>query len=224
MIYKALPFLALLGLVACGGNSGGGGSKNEEEISLGDAVDGVYHAHLRPLNPHSNGFLPHGGATFKIEGDVLTVKTFLDDDSAVIHRQSVHQGSSCPTAAHDSNHDGMIDYQEALRAVGKVLIPLDGKLSSQDAGAEIYPKGGSFTYTQSASITDMMNDLWAPDITPGDEFAKIHRGEGMKLVGRVVLIHGTYNSDQVLPTLSTRGSDPANLSIPVVCGVIQPVQ
>lgn len=105
-----IPFVTLFGLVACGGHSGGGdSSQKQDEIELGDAVDGVYHAHLRPLNPHASGFLPHGGATFKVAGDGLTVKTYLDDDSAVTHRQSVHVGSACPTSAHDSNHDGFID-------------------------------------------------------------------------------------------------------------------
>ena len=221
---KLIPCIALLPLVACGGGGGGGGgAQKQEEIELGDAVDGVYHAHLRPVNPHSNGFLPHGGATFRVEGDTLSVKTYLDDDSSVTHRQSVHMGSSCPTAAHDANRDGMIDYKEALRAVGKVLIPLDGDLSSQDEGAEIYPKGSGFTYSRSAGISGMLNDLWARDLSPGDEITKLSRGQGMKLVGRVVLIHGTLNSELLPASLGTRGTEPANIALPVVCGVIAPV-
>lgn len=218
-----IPFIALLGVVACGGSSGGSSSKKQDEIVLADAVDGTYHAHLRPVNPHASGFLPHGGATFKVAGDNLTVKTYLDDDSAVTHRQSVHMGSACPTAAHDTNRDGFVDYQEALRAVGKVLIPLDANLESQDAGAEVYPKGSSFTYTKTASIQGMLTDLWAPDKSPNDEFAKLSRGNGMKLVGRVVLIHGTYTYDGLPETLATRGTEPANLTIPVACGVIETV-
>lgn len=110
-----------------------------------------------------------------------------------------------------------------MRAVGKVLIPLDSDLSSQDAGGESYPKGSSFTYSESASIAEMLNDLWAPDKVPGDEFVKLRHGEGMKLVGRVVLIHGTYTYDGLPATLATRGSDAANISIPVACGVISSV-
>lgn len=212
--------LPLLALAACGGNGGGSDSAQGETSVAVEAADGVYHAHLRPVNPHSNGFLPHGGATFRVEGDKLTVKTYLDDASAVTHRQSIHVGTSCPTEAHDANEDGMIDYNEAKAAVGPVMIPLDGDLSSQEKGAEIYPRGSSFTYNQSGLVSEMVSDLYESDPVPGDEIVKFRPGQGMKLIGRVVLVHGTYSSDLLPATLGTRGSDPANLALPVVCGVI----
>lgn len=223
---KALIIIPLLGLAACGGGGGGGGEKSQGETSVAvEAADGVYHAHLRPMNPHSNGFLPHGGATFRVTGDKLSVTTYLDDASGVTHRQSVHVGTSCPTAAHDQNGDGMVDYNEALKAVGPVLIPLDEDLSSQEKGAEIYPKGSSFTYNETGMVSEMVNNLYEADPVPGDEITKLRQGQGMKLIGRVVLIHGTYAASDLLPTtLSTRGSDPANIALPVVCGVIAPVQ
>ena len=217
--------LSLLSLVACGGGGGGGSSKSQQErTNASEAADGVYHAHLRPLNPQSNGFLPHGGATFRVDGDKLTVKSFLDDASGVTHRQSVHVGTACPTPANDSNGDGMIDYQEALKAVGPVLIPLDGDLSSQEKGAEIYPSGSSFTYNETGFMTEMLSNLWEADAVPADEFAKLGSGEGMRLVGRVVLIHGTFSSNLLPGSLATRGTDPANIALPVVCGVISPIQ
>ncbi|MES2526804.1 MAG: hypothetical protein V4598_06940 [Bdellovibrionota bacterium] len=216
--------LPLLGLVACGGKGGGGSDSAQSETNPAvEAADGVYHAHLRPLNPHSNGYLPHGGATFRIDGDKLSVTSYIDDASGVTHRQSVHTGTSCPTAAHDANGDGMIDYNEALKAVGPVLIPLDGDLSSQEKGAEIYPKGSSFTYNESGFVSEMVNNLYESDPVPGDEIVKLGRGQGMKLVGRVVLVHGTFSSDLLPGTLSTRGTEAANLALPVVCGVISPV-
>jgi hypothetical protein len=223
---KVLMVLPLLALAACGGGGGGGSDEVQRETSVAaEAADGVYHAHLRPLNPRSNGFLPHGGATFRVDGDKLSVTTYLDDASSVTHRQSVHVGTSCPTAAHDSNGDGMIDYKEALKAVGPVLIPLDEDLSSQEKGAEIYPRGSSFTYNETGMVSEMVNNLYEADPVPGDEITKLRRGQGMKLVGRVVLVHGTYAASDLLPTtLGTRGSDPANLALPVACGVIAPVQ
>ncbi len=222
---NALMILPLVILTACGGGGGGGGSdKSQSETNTAvEAADGVYHAHLRPLNPRSNGFLPHGGATFRVDGDKLSVTSYLDDASGVTHRQSIHTGTSCPTAAHDTNADGMIDYNEALRAVGPVMIPLDADLSSQEKGAEIYPKGSSFTYNESGFVSEMVNNLYESDPVPGDEIVKLSPGQGMKLVGRVVLIHGTFSSDLTPSTLSARGTEPANLSLPVVCGVIAPV-
>ncbi len=223
---KALMILPLLGLVACGGGGGGGSDKAQGETSVAvEAADGVYHAHLRPVNPHSNGFLPHGGATFRVDGDKLSVTSYLDDAASVSHRQSVHVGTSCPTAAHDRNGDGMVDYKEALKAVGPVLIPLDEDLSSQEKGAEIYPRGSSFTYNETGMVSEMVNNLYEADPVPGDEITKLSRGQGMKLVGRVVLVHGTHAASDLLPaTLGTRGSDPANIALPVACGVIAPIQ
>lgn len=221
---RSIMLISLLSLVACGGGGGGGSSKSQQEkTNASEAADGIYHAHLRPMNPHANGFLPHGGATFRVDGDKLSVKTYLDDASGVTHRQSVHTGTSCPTSANDSNGDGLIDYQEALRAVGPVLIPLDSDLSSQEKGAEVYPTGSSFTYNETGFMTEMLNNLWEVDAVPADEFAKLGSGEGIKLVGRVVLVHGTFSNDLLPASLSGRGSDPANISLPVVCGVISPI-
>lgn len=211
-------------LIACGGSGGGSGESQRQEGSAAEeAVDGIYHAHLRPLNPRSNGFLPHGGATFRVEGDVLTVKTYLDDNASVTHRQSVHVGTRCPDLSDDRNGDRFIDYPEAIAAVGPVLIPLDGDISGQEKGAESYPRGTGFTYTRTSNLSAMLTDLWEVDPVPGDEFVKLNRSEGMRLVGRVVLIHGTYGGAHLPASLQGRGSEVANLSLPVVCGVIAPV-
>lgn len=221
---RSIIVLSLLGLVACGKESDGeSSSAKQEKNNAREATDGVYHAHLRPLNPHANGYLPHGGATFNVEGDKLSVKTYLDDASGVSHRQSVHAGTECPGSASDTNGDGFIDYQESLIAVGPVLIPLDGDLSSQEKGAEIYPSGSSFTYIQAGFIPEMLKNLWEADSLPADEFAKLRTGEGMKLVGRVVLVHGTSQNDLLPGTLSGRGTDSGNLVLPVVCGIIHPI-
>lgn len=223
-LFNVMMIFPLVGLVACGGKDGGGSDKSQAETSTAaEAADGVYHAHLRPMNPHSNGFLPHGGATFRVDGDKLSVTSYLDDASGVKHRQSVHVGTSCPSVGHDTNGDGMIDYNEALKAVGPVLIPLDGDLSSQEKGSEVYPSGSAFTYNESGFVSEMVNNLYESDPVPGDEIVKLGRGQGMKLVGRVVLVHGTYSSDLLPATIGTRATDPANLALPVVCGVISPV-
>lgn len=215
-----LPYLIL---TACGGDSGGSDKAQSETNAAVEASDGVYHAQLRPLNPRSNGYLPHGGATFRVDGDKLSVTTFLDDASGVIHRQSIHTGTICPSSSDDKNRDGMIDYTEALLAVGSVMIPLDADLSAQEKGAEIYPRGQSFTYNESVFISEMVKNLYEADPVLNDEFIKFSRGDRLKLVGRVVLVHGTNASDLLPGTLSTRGSEEANLALPVVCGIISPV-
>lgn len=220
---NTIIILSLVSLAACGGGGGGGGSSQNEQIQAEEASDGVFHAHLRPTNPHSSGFLPHGGATFSIDGDKLVVKTYLDDDGSVTHRQSVHSGTRCPGPSDDMNGDGFIDYQEALRVAGPVLIPLDADLSSQDKGADVYPRGTGFSYTETVSRALLMEDIWGPDSNPSDEIAHLSRGSALKLVGRIVLVHGTNANSSLPSSIAGRGSEAANLSLPVVCGVIFPL-
>jgi hypothetical protein len=69
----------------------------------------------------------------------------------------------------------------------------------------------------------MLSDLYAADPNPRDEFTKLKRGSGLKLVGRVVLVHGTFTYPGLPATLATRGTEAANMTIPVTCGVIAPV-
>lgn len=220
-MFLTVIFLGLL--VSCGGKDGGGSDSNPLVTEAEEAGDGVYHAHLRPVNAHASGFIPHGGATFSLEGDRLTVKSYLDDASSVEHRQSVHVGTKCPGPEADKNGDGFIDYPEALAYVGPVLIPLDSDLSEQQKGADSYPRGSAFTYQESVSLSQLMGDLWSSDIDPADEVIKLPPSEGLKLVGRVVLVFGTSPYSGLPATLGGRGSVAPYLSLPVTCGVITPV-
>lgn len=210
---KPMNILAVLGLLsvaACGGGggSGSGGNKREVASEMVAATPGVYYAVLRPVNFHSNGFLPYGQATFKLVDDSLQVNTALDDDQRVTHRQTVHIGSRCPSAADDTNGDTFIDYNEAMAVVGKAIMPLDGDLNSQAAGEGVYPTGTGMTYYRTASL------------------AKINADLGMKIgfESRVVLVHGT-SSNSALPTsIAGFEAEAPNLSLPVVCGILKKVE
>lgn len=208
---RALNFLAvlsLLSIVACGGGGGGGGSKSQERASqMVEATPGTYYAVLRPVNIHSNGFLPYGQATFGLQNDLLQISTVLDDDQAVPHRQTLHMGSRCPSAADDTNGDTFIDYNEAMAVVGQPVMPLDGDLNSVAAGEGVYPRGIGMTYNRSASLSKINADL------------------GMKVgfEGRVVLIHGTSFNPNLPTSIASFQGEPAHISLPVVCGILKKI-
>lgn len=216
--------LVLLSVVAC--NGGGGDSKSsgpERQSEMVEVTPGTYYTVLRPVNFHSNGFIPYGAATFTVEGDQLQVSTSLDDDQAVFHRQSVHLGSRCPTAKDDVNGDGFIDYNEAIAVVGKVMLPLDNDLSSQMAGAGFHPRGPAMTYNRSASLSAINQDLWKADEDGSDDITKLPNGKSFGLEERVVLVHGTSAKEGLQSLASYRGEAP-HLSLPIVCGVLTKVQ
>lgn len=228
--HNILSVLSLLTLVACGGGggggNGGGGSEREETPSVRDltpATPGTYYTVLRPVNFHANGFIPYGAATFTLEGDELQVSTSMDDDQRVSHRQSLHLGTRCPGPGDDKNKDGFIDYEEALAVVGPALMPLDGNLNSQTAGAGIYPSGTSMTYNMNASLSSINADMWLADEDSSDDVMKLPKGKGIGFQGRVVLIHGTTPYSVLPSTLAAYGNEEAHISLPVVCGVLNKI-
>lgn len=223
---KIFVLLALLGLVACGKDDGGSSGGNGNVVvqnsaqEMVEASPGTYYGVLRPVNFHSNGFIPYGSATFIVKDDLVQVSTTLDDDQPVTHRQTLHLGTRCPTLADDTNGDGFIDYDEAGRVVGPALMPLDGDLNSQMAGAEVYPKGRAMTYQKSASLSKINADLWKADEDPSDNVTKLASGKGIGFEGRVVLVHGTASSSSFPSSLASYKGEPAHISLPVVCGVL----
>lgn len=202
--------LALLSLVACGKDGGGGSSGGRRDVAsqMVEATPGTYYAVLRPVNFHSNGFLPYGQATFKLVDDSLQVNTAMDDDQRVTHRQTLHIGSRCPTSADDTNGDTYIDYNEAMAVVGKAIMPLDGDINSQAAGADVYPMGTGMTYYRTASL------------------AKINADLGMKIgfEGRVVLMHGTSSNSAFPTSIAAFETEAPHLSLPVVCGILTKIE
>lgn len=198
-------------LTACGG---GGGDSSSSDGGRGPAIqeqraEGSYRAILRPMNNSLSGFLPTGAAEFVIQGDSVQTKTYLDDDARVIHMQNVHVGSRCPTSADDRNGDGIVDIEETYAVVGVVLIPLDDDINSAIDGEKLYPLGGGFTYTETASLSKLESDVSA------------RTNQNLNLGGRVVLIHGTNGGTKMPATVATRDGMLIQASVPVVCGIIQ---
>jgi hypothetical protein len=210
MKYKSIvPLMFVVSLkllMACGGNSDSG---NNAPSIQEQTSEGSYRAILRPMNNSLSGFLPTGAAEMTITGDSVQMKTYLDDDAKVTHLQNIHVGTRCPNISDDQNNDGLVDIEEAYGVVGKILIPLDADINSAVDGEKIYPLGGGYTYTETASLSKLENDV------------KARTNENLNLGGRVVLIHGAALSTKMPTTVATRDSMLMQASVPIVCGIIE---
>lgn len=197
-------------LAACGKDGGGGsGGSNFSPAIQEQQAEGTYKAILRPMNNSLSGFLPTGTAEIKIVQNNVSVKTLLDDDARVAHMQSVHMAGRCPNAGDDANGDGIVDINEAYRAAGEVLVPLDASLESADEGQGVYPVGSGFTYMENTTLDRLETDT------------KARTGQNLNLGGRVVLIHGVAAGTSMPGTVTTRNGMTPQLSVPIACGILK---
>lgn len=218
-----IPVVVLV-LTACGKDSGGSSTPGTD-VSIQQMepqkFEGKYDAILRPLNTSVSGFIPSGRTIIEVKEGDFTVISYLEDDSRVMHIQSIHEGVRCPTLQDDANKDGFIDAVEMKKATGNVLVPLDGDLNSQMAGQDFYPSGKTFTYNESASAETLLQDLYTKDLPTNSSLVKLQAGAPLNLEGRVVIIHGTAELARVPESVKTMNNLPRNVSIPITCGVIK---
>lgn len=114
-----------------------------------------------PLNGQNNAT---GMLTLSLNGDVATIHETVSGLAATFngqpfpHVQHIHGGGQgvCPTAAADTNHDGVISTPEGGPAYGSVLTTLSqapGGTSATDAtNTSIAPSGSSYTYTRTITL------------------------------------------------------------------------
>jgi hypothetical protein len=207
----ALPLLAsVLLLPSCGNDGGGGGKKKTTSAPVVEeqVAEGAYRAILRPLNNQLSGFIPTGAAEITIRGDEVRVKTLLDDDARVPHRQAIQLSTRCPTPGDDANGDGVVDVAEAYKASGDVFVPLDSDLNGAELGAGVYPVGSGFTYLETASLRELEAD------------ARARTGQNLNLGGRVILVHGVASGTPLPATAATIEHLPREATVPIACGVV----
>ena len=107
---------------------------------------------------------------------------------------------------------------------GPIIVPLDGDLLTQAGGIEGYPtadQAGSYFYSQTANLEDMLNDLRAEDENPDDPIVKLGEGEELDLEGKHVIIHGVPESVELPDTAASVLGLPANATLPIACGIIE---
>lgn len=138
-----------------------------EELS----PDGIYSAVLVPVNSKLSTNIS-GDVTLQKFSDDFRVSVRLKNAPPGRYRQQLHTGSACPKSGHDIDGDGYIDGYESRVRTGPIILPFDGDLSSQSAGAT-YVLQGSYSYTRSTSYYLMLSDLHLPDDIVNDAVVKL---------------------------------------------------
>ncbi len=217
-IKTTAKYISLLCLISCNPET-----KDQKSILVTTtpaSITGDYQVILRPLNNHLAGWIPNGKSELKIDDKTLSIKSWIDDSSAVTHRQFILKGSRCPTLEDDKNKDGVIDIIETVRVSGKIILPLDNNLQVQLGPLDQYPFG-NFAYDQEISLKDLEEDLRQPDSNPDDHVIKLTPREFLSFENKVMIVLG-INEKTILPDLTQNldGVSP-QLSIPIVCGLIK---
>lgn len=227
---RTIPLLPILFLAACGvsespsDQNGSGINQNETIMPDGSNVNGIYAGELWPVN-HNLHFKSVGWVGVQREGDQFSAYVRLKYGSKpdVRYKQGIYTGRRCPTLQDDLNKDAFIDMQEALAAIGQMVIPLDGNLDSQQDGSNIWPNGGAtgkYYYNMSASFERMFADLKYPDNNLRDNVTKLPEDGGITFPGRVVIIQGLSEKVTLPKTVSGYGAESSHDSIPVACAVL----
>jgi hypothetical protein len=224
---RYLPlFLFVLLLFSCGKKDTGEDPEEEDEVKIdGSNVQGVYQTPLEAMNINTTlGTI--GSAGLHRSSDIFKafVKIYIGE-KGVIHRQTIHRGSRCPTMRDDINGDGYIDYREAHFVVGNVLMPLDGDLDSQWDGNNYFPAGngmaGGYFYERTASFSRMFEDLRDVDQNSLDEMDKLPYNQGVSFHKKVILIQGVSSYMNLPDSVDTMSGMTKHRSLPIACGVLR---
>lgn len=215
---SVLNLLLVILLLSCGK-----GFDDEKEDLIGQR-SGQFLATLSPLNKKFG--IHRGWVRITIADDQFWARVRLDGkaDRRTPHSQFIMTLGRCPTMDDDFNHDGILDYYEASRRAGKMLVPLDGNLNSQLRGIDNFKsirKPGFYFYSRAGSIRRMILDLRADDSLRDDEMVKLRSDENLDLDRRVMMVFGV-SEDVDLPTsVRSFGGYPAQTTVPVACGAIR---
>jgi hypothetical protein len=126
----------------------------------------------------------------------------------------------------DLNGDGFIDINEANLVLGKILIPLDGDLSTQASGRRSYPLAnlsGSYHYERVIAFNRFFDDLFIKDSDPSDLYVRLTPGEGFSFIGKTVLIQGVVDTVTLPSSVTSNNNYEAFKTLPVTCGVFKKI-
>ncbi|HXH32691.1 MAG TPA: hypothetical protein VNJ01_17970 [Bacteriovoracaceae bacterium] len=198
----------------------------QPDVNIDAAVEGQYLAVFETTNSKLTKKIT-GAFTFsreketdEIVGDVRITNAGVD----VQHSQSVRAGNRCPGPQDDTNKDGVIDAIEGEAVYGKVLIPLDGDLSSQASMNNSVPYGdvyGNYFYSEVARFSDFISDLRSVD--GADGYLKLKPREPLNIESRVAVVLGVDAGMELDLTVGTVGPFANHQTLPVACGVINKV-
>lgn len=185
----------------------------------------VYTVSFQSANASINGNEVNGSGQVILDGGHFgvsyTVSGVFTDSTHMAH---IHKGPDCPTAAQDTNKDGLVDVIEAGAVDGGILVNLDGDLSTFDSGSDhtsspdLY---GNLFYIGSGSYSSMVEDLHRPAPDPKTGVITLAPGENFDLDHAVIVIHGIDPTKPLPGSVQTVQGLTSNQSLPIACGKLK---
>ena len=230
-LIKTLFLFSLCFVVSCGKSSNNDRSTSPSDVTQnetiradGSNVTGIYATPLVPLNKNIH-MKRLGTAALQRDGDTFSAFVKIKSGQrGTKFKQAIYTGRRCPTIKDDLNKDAYVDIQEAMIAIGKIVIPLDSDLDSQMGGIDNYPitdaTAGAYFYKTTASFARMFADLKTPDQNETDNIIKLGPDDGLTFPGRIIFIQGINEKVFVPPTVATLPGEDVHKSLPVACGVL----
>ncbi|MBA2405576.1 MAG: hypothetical protein H0V66_12440 [Bdellovibrionales bacterium] len=216
--------LILLILVSCGKKNSNNSSKPDGSNHEPQTASGNYRAILQAINPELDQNKSFGTATIHVVDDSITIKlNLINAPSGIKHIQSIHQVGRCPNQSRDKNNDKVVDVLEGMVDFGKILVPLDGDLATQDAGLDYAPStngSGAYSYHEDEVLSSLVADLYTVDANPSDYIMKLKSDQKLDLAHASFVVLGVSNSTDVPATAATIHGLPAEATIPIACGAI----
>lgn len=180
----------------------------------------TYVAKLGPMNASVTHLKTSGEARFQVRGGNLIIDIRVEHaPPGVTHWQHFHgfkegdKSATCPTAAADTNGDGIVDLIETGPASGTTMVPFDTAPAAMDVAHGHYPKAsanGNYHYHEVVSLKKLST-----------AFAKAFNGQALDLDKRVVIIHGVPSSTKLPSSVKSLGPIPASVTLPIACGKIE---
>lgn len=198
-----------------------GAACNDDDGVVDNNPTEQYSATLSPMNNSGAS----GTATFDIRnGQFVATLNTTGVTADIVHAQHIHFANACPTAAADANGDGLVDVVEGLPTYGKILVPLDATLATQDDMGD-FPMAnadGSYTYKDSTSLDAMVTDLRTSQ-SDTSVVAQLGASEELNMGTRAVVVHGVADSTTLPSTVQTLPGLTPQQTLPVLCGPVSRV-
>jgi hypothetical protein len=179
-------------------------------------------AKLAPLNSDKIGTSASGTANLEIEDGKLTISIEAAGLApGLMHLQHFHgfpdgKAATCPTSQADTNGDGYVDLIETEPMSGTTMVPFHAHPTTLEIPDDTYPasdKTGAAHYRQTVSVAELEKAL-----------EKKFKAPVLALTKRVIFLHGVANDAKLPDTVKSLPGAPAQVTLPVACGVIEAAQ
>lgn len=214
-------FCLLLICISCGRT--GNPYREELSLSLKQEQQGYYRAKLIPLQKKMTRSL-YGQGSFYLKEIQFYASVYLRTPwKRVTHLQFIHAGNRCPSMQDDLNRDGYLDFYEAMKVSGRILIPLDKDLETQLRGFTKYPTSndkGDYYYSEAASAPWMLRDLRNKGFNSNNTLEKLNPNEELNLIERVIIVYGVPHYFKLPESVRSFDGYSSHMSTPIACAEI----